>query len=298
MSFSSFTKRSLVTVAGAVLCLFLAACSNVQVTLPAISTEATGRHYDGRVIWHDLLTQDTAAAKRFYGELFGWEFKALTLSEGGNKGGYQLITHNGKAIGGMIDTSLLRRDVKLVQWVSVFSSDDIATATANVLNKGGTVYTPVTDAGDRGQIAVVADEQGALFAILQTRDGDPQEHKPAIGEFLWDELWTDDSQKALAFYQHIFDYQAEHETLANGDRYEYLSSAGKPRAAVIKNPIDSLDPTWVTYVKVEDPAAICAQVKTLGGEVLLEPQANPIGGTLAIIRDPDGAGLVIQTWNR
>jgi len=29
----------------------------------------------GRFVWHDLMTKDVAAAKRFYGGLFGWQFE-------------------------------------------------------------------------------------------------------------------------------------------------------------------------------------------------------------------------------
>jgi hypothetical protein len=29
----------------------------------------------GRFVWHDLLTKDVSAAKRFYGELLGWRFE-------------------------------------------------------------------------------------------------------------------------------------------------------------------------------------------------------------------------------
>jgi Bleomycin resistance protein-like N-terminal len=28
----------------------------------------------GRFVWHDLMTKDVSAAKRFYGELLGWRF--------------------------------------------------------------------------------------------------------------------------------------------------------------------------------------------------------------------------------
>src|SRR5215510_8485289 len=32
---------------------------------------------EGRFVWHDLLTKDVNAAKRFYGELFGWRFEDI-----------------------------------------------------------------------------------------------------------------------------------------------------------------------------------------------------------------------------
>src|SRR5262245_28970495 len=29
----------------------------------------------GRFVWRDLLTKDVAAARKFYGDLFGWKFE-------------------------------------------------------------------------------------------------------------------------------------------------------------------------------------------------------------------------------
>jgi predicted enzyme related to lactoylglutathione lyase len=64
----------------------------------------------------------------------------------------------------------------------------------------------------------------------------------------------------------------------------------------LPNPIDGLAPLWSTYVRVEDPAAITARVEALGGRVLLPAQQRDLGGQVALIADPSGAGFVIQTW--
>ena len=79
------------------LCLLfalLAACTALQADLPAITETPTGDHQQGRVVWHDLLTNDPEGSRRFYGGLFGWEFETS-----GNDA-YQLIRHNGELIGG------------------------------------------------------------------------------------------------------------------------------------------------------------------------------------------------------
>ena len=279
--------------------LALSACSNVPISLPAISQENTGIHYEGRVIWHDLLVRDKEAAQKFYGALFGWEFKEVGLfGASGQSGSYSLILHQGRPIAGMVDTTQLRKDVNLVQWVSVFSTADIDSAIGQIETGGGTVHAKPTSVGERGKLAVVADPQGGLFGLLQTKLGDPAERKPAVGEFLWDELWTSDTEQATHFYQQLFGYNSESAPLKEDEIYHYFTSADKPRAAVISNPIAGLDTTWATFIRVEDPASIVAKVEGLGGEVLLDVQENSIGGQIAIIRDPDGAGFVIQTWER
>ena len=43
--------------------------------------------------------------------------------------------------------------------------------------------------------------------------------------------------------------------------------------------------------------SLLGKVAELGGEVLLDANARPIGGEVAIIRGPSGAGVLLQTWD-
>jgi len=270
----------------------LAACTAANITLPPVTDQPTGAHIPGKVIWHDLLTDDVDSARHFYGELFGWKFESPTV---GQNSAYTLITLNGSRIGGMIDATKIRADVDLTQWVSILSVENVDAATALFKTSGGTVFTEPTDLTDRGRISVVADSQGALVALLRTEGGDPKDQEPQIGGFLWDELWTDDPNQSIDFLSELVAYEGN--TVAiEGEDYRYLSSAGQPRVGIRKNPLPGLTPTWVTFIRVEDPAAITARVEELGGKVFVEAQTNPIGGQVAIIADPAGAGLVIQSW--
>lgn len=270
----------------------LAACTAANITLPPVTDQPTGAHIPGKVIWHDLLTDDVDSARHFYGELFGWKFESPTV---GQNSAYTLITLNGSRIGGMIDATKIRADVDLTQWVSILSVEDVDAATALFKTSGGTVFTEPTDLTDRGRISVVADSQGALVALLRTEGGDPKDQEPQIGGFLWDELWTDDPNQSIDFFRELVAYE-DNTVAIEGDEYRYLSSAGQPRVGIRKNPLPGLTPTWVTFIRVEDPAAITARVEELGGKVFVQAQTNPIGGQVAIIADPAGAGLVIQSW--
>ncbi len=270
----------------------LAACTAANITLPPVTDQPTGAHIPGKVIWHDLLTDDVDSARHFYGELFGWKFESPTV---GQNSAYTLITLNGSRIGGMIDATKIRADVDLTQWVSILSVEDVDAATALFKTSGGTVFTEPTDLTDRGRISVVADSQGALVALLRTAGGDPQDQEPQIGGFLWDELWTNDPDQSIDFFKKFIGYDEDAFSVGGKD-YRYLSSDGEPRVGIRKNPLPGLTPTWVTFIRVEDPAAITARVDELGGQVFVESQTNAIGGQVAVIADPSGAGLVIQSW--
>ncbi len=278
--------------------ILFAGCTSFSVNMPAVTDNPTQARLPGKVIWHDLLTDTPEASKHFYSELFGWEFQELGIDLGFFRTvNYTLIRHNGELIGGMVDQSRLDSEADISQWVVLISVVDIEQATDALEAAGGNVFTPPTDLAERGRIAVVADAQGALFAMLETRDGDPADKEPADGAFLWDEIWSANVDETAEFYQSIIDYEIGEKSV-NADRvYRFLSTDGKPRAGILTNPVDGLKPLWVTYIRVEDPAAITARVEELGGQILLEVQDRELGGQVALIAGPSGAGIALQTWS-
>jgi len=263
------------------------------IDLPAITEAPTGAQVPGKIIWHDLLTHDVEASKRFYGELFGWEFEAVSA-------GYTLIRHEGRMIGGMIDTIALNGRNDISQWIAVMSVADIDAAVATVESNGGKVIGEPRDLQRRGRIAVVADAEGALFAMLQTKDGDPADHEPVVNGFLWDEAWTRDPESATTFYAALTGLEVRRFGKDGADDdaagYKVLRDEQRPRFGLLPHPLEGLGPVWVSYLRVEDPAAICERVAALGGRVIVAAQARPIGGEVAMIAGPSGAGIALQTW--
>jgi len=277
--------------------LLVAACSTVPINLPPVTERPTNVREPGKIIWHDLITDTPTESRRFYEELFGWEFEHIGPNFGAvASANYMLIRHDGELIGGMIDESRLDTTAEISQWVVLMSTNDIDKAVATLRAAGGTVFTPPTDLADRGRIAVVTDPQGALFALLETKDGDPVDREPQIDGFLWNEVWAADVHAAMRFYQNLVGLEAVTEPMDVGGDYFYLADDGTPRFGVLAKPVEDVAPLWATYVRVQDPAAIVARVEELGGRVLLGVQDRPMGGQVALIADPSGAGIAIQTW--
>ena len=283
------------------LALFAAACASLDISLPSITESPTGERLPGKIVWRDLLTNDPAASQRFYGELFGWEFETVgTASNLRSNSDYTLIRHNGKLIGGMIDTLALNNRDDISQWVVLMAVEDLDTRVAAVTASGGEIIAPPTDLQDRGRLALVRDAEGALLGLLETRDGDPRDSDPEFGGFLWDELWTTDMQNAAAFYNKVAGLTADTIDLdANQDTapaYHVLKAGETPRVGIMPVPLDGLDPVWVSYIRVADPAAITSQVPGLGGRVIVEAGPRPLGGEVAFVAGPSGAGIALQTW--
>lgn len=281
--------------------VFVAACATVNIDLPAVTDSSTGDRLPGKVIWRDLLTNDPVASQKFYGALFDWTFESVGTAVGlSSDTTYTLIRHNGRLIGGMIDTVALSNRSDISQWIVSMSVTDIDAAVAAFTAGGGAVKTPPTDFHRRGKMAVVRDAEGALLALLQTRDGDPADYEPEVNGFLWDELWTTDVERATSFYADVADLEAAtldiDGMLDSGTSYRLLKDGDKPRVGIMLNPLEGLDPVWVSYLRVESPASITARVVALGGSIIVAAQPRVIGGEVAFIAGPSGAGIALQTW--
>lgn len=280
------------------LTLIVAGCATVAPELPAITDNPTGSHFDGRIVWHDLLTTTPAESRKFYGELFGWKFERPALSIGiGDADSYMLIRHNGELIGGMLDANILNGDDNISQWITVMSTEDLSAAVERVAANGGEILTPPTDVGSRGTLAVVAGPDKAIIALVQTRGGDPEESEPVVNGWLWNELWTNNVEQATSFYQAVAGFEIEDHAVPGEDHdYRVLKSGDSARAAIMPNPFERELPVWVNYIRVDDPAAITARVEELGGVVFIDASPRALGGEVAFVAGPSGAGVALQTW--
>jgi predicted enzyme related to lactoylglutathione lyase len=166
-------QRSLFRVSGIALLLatLATACTTVQYDLPAVATDGDGGRRPGKFVWRDLISDQPAASRDFFTSLFQWEFRKLPLIVAD----YWTITLHGDLIGGMVDQASIDTKRDISQWISVLSVDDAEATERKVREAGGTVYRSPVAVGSRGTIAVYGDPSGAVFAALQTRDGDPRD---------------------------------------------------------------------------------------------------------------------------
>ncbi|HHD56869.1 MAG TPA: hypothetical protein ENK89_04235 [Desulfobulbaceae bacterium] len=145
----------------------------------------------------------------------------------------------------------------------------------------------------RGRAALISDPQGAELALLHAADGDPEDRQPRIGDWIWNEIWTNVPQQTAAFYTSLGSYSS----IKVGDAYEILTTENRWRAGIRAIFKDPYKVRWVLAVRVNDPVRILDKVEKLGGRVLLRPDAPPSRGDTALIVDPDGALLMLQRWS-
>jgi len=113
-----------------------------------------------RVSWNELTTADPAAARSFYGELFGWtsdEFMPM-----GELGEYRFFAHHGATIGAVCRPGPGGSS----GWRYYIRVPSIAKAVEAVKAGGGTVAMGPHEVPGGDHIIIGRDPQGAEFALV------------------------------------------------------------------------------------------------------------------------------------
>lgn len=282
-------------VLAALLAVAAAPVAAAQLQLPAIVAPASQEHHVGKVIFVELVTPDLAAAKRFYGGLFGWTFRDIDAD--GTPYAEALL--DGQPVAGLFQKSVPPGAHFQSAWLSYFAVSDVDAATQAATQHGAKLLFAPHSFPDRGREAVLADPQGAVFALLASSSGDPPDLLADPGDWIWSSLITSDPDTDTAFYQALFGYDVFELPAAAGTQHLLLASGNYARASVNPLPAKRPDvhPRWLNYVRVADAVAMTTRVAALGGRILVEPRAEPDGGTLALVTDPMGAPFGLLEWS-
>jgi predicted enzyme related to lactoylglutathione lyase len=262
---------------------------------PPIADPPTGQREPGRWVWAELVTPDVGLAAEFYGAVFGWTFE--TYGPKDDRKTYTQVSADGVPIGGMIfrlaDKKTPGRDAR---WVGLMSVADVDAAAAAVAKGGGkTLFAPRT-LGDRGRAALFTDPEGAVFGVINSSTGDPDDATGVDNRWLWIELWADDPAKMAAFYQPLGGYELVAGSVPGEDSGVRLVSAGAPRAGIMRKEA-KVPSTWVPYIRVGSVADTVARALEAGGSVVRKPMEMH-GTVIAMLLDPTGAPFAVAEWNK
>jgi predicted enzyme related to lactoylglutathione lyase len=269
----------------------LSSCA-FQPQWPPITRQSTMQHTPGLWVWAELFTADVAAAKTFYGGVFGWEFRTL----GSGPDAYTLVTNQDTPIAGILHRKGSSNAPHLARWVGFASVADVDRAAEYAAFSGGEVLVEPRELPGRGKVALIADPEGGRFGVLRSNTGDPPDSLPPQGALLWRELWARDGAAMAEFYAPLGGYQIQLLDEDRGTVERRLLSGGHPRAGIIEHDLDDLPSAWLHYVRVADLAEALDRVREGGGAILIAPTPNIRQGRVALVADPLGGAIGIAEW--
>lgn len=117
---------------------------------------------EGTFCWADLVTSDPSRASQFYSGLFGWEIMAGEH----DPSGYLHIKNGEDFIGGIPPAKSLPPSAP-PHWMIYFAVSDCDASVAKAKKLGATLHVPPMTLENVGRFAVIADPQGASFAIFK-----------------------------------------------------------------------------------------------------------------------------------
>lgn len=236
----------------------------------------------------ELGTTDQTAAKKFYGDLFGWTVDDAPMGPGEF---YSMFKLEGKEAAAAYT---LRKDQQAQgvppHWMIYIAADNVDESARRATELGATVVAPPFDVMDVGRMAVVQDPTGAMFCLWQEKKSSGIETKNADGAFCWADLSTPDVARASEFYTKLFGWTLEKSEndpsgylhIKNGDEY----IGGIPPAAH-RDP--NAPPHWLLYFETSNCDASVDKAKQNGAKVYYGPMSMENVGRFAVLADPQGA---------
>jgi len=262
--------------------------------LPPITEPASGERLPGKFIWADLFSSDVETSRKFYQQVFGWEWRTIKQPPRP----YGIFYLGEIPVAGLAYREAPDGGDTYGRWIHYISVANVGATEVGAEQRGGRSILKRRSFDDRGDFAILADVESAPFGIMHSSSGDPGDYRAEPGEWIWHELFTRDLRKAIRFYTGLFSYESEKDELIPEVMDYLLTSHGHLRAGIGALPTDTdTPPTWLGYVRVEDIDATLKRIQAHGGKVILEPQADTADGGLAIAADPTGATIGLLRWD-
>jgi predicted enzyme related to lactoylglutathione lyase len=247
------------------------------------------RYDPGTFCWVGLATSDVAAARAFYGSLFGWEVEDI---DAGVAGVYTMLRYGGKEVAILYRQQPEARAAGAPpHWTSYISVEDADAAVARAQELGGgAVFRAPFDVLDAGRVAAIGDPTGAVVSLWQPRSRIGAEVVNATRALCWNELATSDVERSKSFFGQLLGW--EYETDERG--YVWVRNAGRLNGGMREwtEQERQAPPAWLPYFTVESADDAARQAAALGGRGLM-PTADSPRGRYAVIADPQGAAFAV-----
>jgi predicted enzyme related to lactoylglutathione lyase len=241
----------------------------------------------GQPCWADLQTPDVAAAKDFYGRVFGWTYKDLPTPDGRS---YAQAFAGGQLVAAIAPQGPLEQGGgRPAQWHVYFAATDAEALVQEAPYAGGAAEFGPEDVGGTGVLAFVAPPGGGTTGIWQAGTHWGSGLFNEQGALAWAELSTPEPQAAVGFFQQLFGHEVTEYPQDDGGSYSALVLDGAEVAGVLPAG-EGGQAGWDIYFGVADVQAAVQAALDAGGQIVVEPDGDSDEGP-ATIQDPQGGIL-------
>lgn len=115
----------------------------------------------GGIVWNELMTRDSKAARQFYATAFGYDYEDMS-ADGFD---YHAFLVDGRPTGGFMGMDENWPDEVHAHWAVTFCVEDADDAVAKVRRSGGAVLSEPQDS-PYGRHATCGDPHGATFSVI------------------------------------------------------------------------------------------------------------------------------------
>ena len=111
----------------------------------------------GNFCWNELITHDTAGARKFYADTIGWTFDPMPMQDGGT---YWVAKAGDKMVGGIFEATGPEFDGVPEGWLPYLAVDDVDERMKKALAAGAELMRPLFDIPGIGRIAILRTGSG------------------------------------------------------------------------------------------------------------------------------------------
>ena len=234
-------------------------------------------------VWHDLMTPDVEAAKKFYGEVVGWNFDPPM-------DGYVVGKAGDAGVIGIMETPPHLKGMPPF-WSGYVYTPDVDDAARQAKSLGGEIKREPWDVPGMLRLAVLADPTGAMFNIMKPLSTEERKMPApgAVGTVGWNELHAGDLNKAWDFYSRMFGW-TKGTTMPMGEHgdYQLFQIGGQDVGGMMKKFAEMPMPIWAYYFFVDGIDKAAERLKKAGGKVLMGPHEVPGGMWIVNAQDSQG----------
>lgn len=212
-------------------------------------------------IWADLSSYQPEKTKLFYENVFNWKFYKTE--------GYYSAYNGATEVVGLYQTPLEFQEMKMPSfWMSYIQVDDVK-ETVEKAKSLGAIIELVDSENSFGGVALIRDVLGAGFTVY---DGNQLNSRTNGNEntLIFNELHVSNANKAIDFYQNLFDWEIVGKSKDSFDIFSVESTKKIASIVEVDNSIKGKYEYWVCTFGVKNLKKTMRKIKDNKGSIVLD----------------------------